>query len=57
MKTTLFWGAVVATEVAYEGKKPEKASLVAPESIGSKPHALQYAKEHDGKLTRVLKMA
>ena len=48
------WGASVPTEITYAGsKKPEKATLVAPESVGSKPFAASWAAGHDGKLVRV----
>jgi len=58
LKARMAWGASVPTEITYAGsKKPEKATLVAPESVGSKPFAASWAAEHDGKLVRVQVMS
>jgi hypothetical protein len=57
MKRTLMWGAQRQMDVTYSGStKTEKAVLVDPASIGSKPDAQAWAEQHNAKLVRVAVM-
>jgi hypothetical protein len=57
MKSVLMWGVKGPAEMTYSGSnKAEKMTLVYPDSLGTKPEANRWAKEHGESTSSVVRV-